>query len=196
MVAAENIDLFIKFLESHHAEKGVLTKALKDFLADTLTEKAYPKKHLLLHEDETPAYAWFILKGSARTYYYNYKNLRQVTTWFWHKGDFIHDRNLILQKPVKKNTELLEDSLLLSLSGKNIEKMIMQFPEYRKIERTVTEEYFRKLEDHYHMLQLDNNSRYQQLIQSHKEIFNLAYVRDIASFLNMHPKSLSRLRKY
>ncbi|WP_026898545.1 Crp/Fnr family transcriptional regulator [Daejeonella oryzae] len=187
--------LFLLF-EKYQPTKENLSGKLKDFLAGAVKERCYRKKHLILNEDDVPLYAWYIVKGSARVYFYDPKARREITRWFWYEGDLmLYLRSFFRQKEAGEFIELLQESTLLLISARDIDIMIRQFPEYRFFERALLEEYHTRMSDHTNdLVSLIHRHKFLKLMKTHKEIFNLAYLKDIASFLNMHPAALSRLR--
>ena len=196
MENAAHINLLFLLLEKHQPVKENLSRKLKDFLAQVVKERSYRKRHLLLNEHDVPLYAWYIVKGCARVYFYDQKIHREITSWFWYEGELMLSlRSFFRQKESGECIELLEESTLLLISAADIEIMINQFPEYRFFERALMEEYLSRISDHHHdMVRKDSKFKFGKLMKAHKEIFNLAYLKDIACFLNIHPATLSHLR--
>lgn len=191
-----NSDDFIRLLESYHPEKIAFSGDQKKLLNSVLKERSYPKNHILLYEQQVPTYAWFIIKGTARVYYFDQYLQREVTSWFWFKGDMMFSMNSFFrQLEAGESIELLEDSTLLLLSFADIGALRVQYRECLLLERTLIEDYYSRFNRHHrNMLAQRNEDKYRSINMAHKELFNLANQKDIASFLKMHPKSLSYLR--
>jgi len=196
MAHATHIGSLFLLLEKHQPAKETLSGKLKGFLTEVVKERSYRKNHLLLNEHDVPLYAWYIVKGSARVYFYDPKSCREITSWFWYEGELMLSlRSFFRQKESGEYIELLEESTLLLISSGDIEIMINQFTEYRFFERALMEEYLSRISDHHHdMVRKDSKYKFRKLMKAHKEIFNLAYLKDIACFLNIHPATLSHLR--
>lgn len=196
MESSANTDAFFLLFSKYQAKRELLSPKLREFLTSVIKERSYRRKHLLLNADDLPVYSWFIIKGSARVYFYDPDTRREITSWFWYEGEWMLSmRSFFRQIESGECIELLEDSTLLLISAADMEIMTGLFPEYRFFERFVLEEYQSHISDHYHdLLSMQSSSKFLKLMQTHKEIFNLAYQRDIACFLNMHPATLSRLR--
>jgi CRP/FNR family transcriptional regulator, anaerobic regulatory protein len=196
MEYAEHIDLLFLLFEKYQPAKESLSAKLKDFLSRVVKERTYRKNHLLLNEHDVPLYAWYIVNGSARVYFYDQKSGREITSWFWYQDELMLSlRSFFRQKESGECIELLEESTLLLLSAADIEIMTNQFAEYRFFERALMEDYQSRISDHHHdMVRKDSRFKFNKLMEAHKEIFNLAYLKDIACFLNIHPATLSHLR--
>ena len=189
-------DEFILLLESYHPEKRALSNQLKAFLGSALHELSYRKKYQLLNENQVPSYAWYLTKGTARVHYYDQYSQQEVTSWFWFKGELVISLNSFFrQHPSGENIQLLEDSTLLRISFADMQIMNRQYPEYRQAEKLLFEDYYSRFNEHSrNMYCQPTRVRYEQLEKTHKELLNIANQKDIASFLKMHPKSLSHLR--
>ena len=187
--------LFLLF-EKHQPERERLSPNLKTFLTETVRERTYRKNHVLLYQDDVPKQAWFIVRGVARVYFYDQHAEREITSWFWYQGEMIWPFNsLFRQKESVESIELLEESTLLLLSAVDIKTMTRRFPDYRFSEKSLIEEYQDRISCHrFENIFMPGRKKLNKLIETHREIFTQAYLKDIASFLNMHPSALSRLR--
>jgi len=169
---------------------------MRHHLAAVFDQQHYPRQHHLLRAGQIPGFAWFIREGSARVYYISEAKGEEVTTWFWHKGDFMLALDSFFrQVPTQHHIGLLEDSTLLTVSFAELEKTATLFPRYRHLERSLQEVYRNRMQQHfYDRAALPVKARFEQLMHDHPELFNIAPVKDIASFLGMFPDTLSRLR--
>lgn len=161
-----------------------------------MIQQHYRKGKLLTQPGAVPSYAWFILKGAARSYVFDDGKGIQVTTWFWHEGNIVVALDSFCrQKPTGAYIELLEDSVLQGISHEALEHTADLFPFFRQVERAMVEDYLRKLNRHYYdRSMLPAKERFKKLMQEQPRIFNRMQVKDIASFLGMFPDTLSRLR--
>ncbi len=197
MSAPANIQPLLQFFHRYDAESTLLSPEFEEFMRAVFKERRYRKKDFLLHADDVPQNSWFIVKGSARTYFYDPEAGREITCWFWYEGEWILSlKGLFTQEETNECIELLQDCTVLMISASDMKKMVRLFPEYRLFERCLIEDYQSRMADHYHDLKsMANRHKFNKLMETHKEIFNLAYIRDIASFLDMHPATLSRMRR-
>lgn len=179
-----------------HPQRKPISAALEADLRSIIKKRRYKKKQLLLHEDQVPEQVWYIIKGTTRMYYYESETAREITTWFWHEGDFIIPlREFITGHEHGENIELLEDSLLLSIPIKELWPLCKKYPDYQILQSIVLD--INKARAYTHLcrlLSLNSKQRYEKLVEEHKDIFSKAFVKDIACFLNVHPTYLSALR--
>ncbi len=173
-----------------------LRATVKKHLSQVLSSKQYPKYHQLLRPGKVPSNAWYICEGAARAYIFDDEKGEQVTTWFWLKGDIIIALgSFCRQVPTSIHIELLEDSVLQGISYPALERTVQLFPDFRYLERALVEEHLLRIYRHYYdRSSLPAQGRYQKLMENTPQLFHLAQVKDIASFLGMFPDTLSRLR--
>ena len=195
MKSDKQIPSFIKFLEDYHPEKGQLSGELKDFLETIIQQRKYRKHHILVHEEQVPHYAWFIVEGAARVYYYNESQSQEETCWFWYPGQMMFSlRSSFRQLLAGEYVELLRDSTLLVISMYDLRILTSRFPEYRLIERAMIEDYQCRINDYNRIVTTNINERFVNILRSNKEIFSLTSLKNIASFMKMHRSTLSYYR--
>ena len=170
--------------------------ALRMHFRKVFSQKRFPRHHHLTKPGRVAGHAWFILKGSARGYTLDATKGVEVTTWFWLEGDFVWAMDSFCRKlPTRFYIQLLEDSVLQLVSRQDLENTVALFPQYRHLERAITEAYHARLHRHYHLrASRPARERFEQLMARQPQLFHKASVKDIASFLGMFPDTLSRLR--
>jgi CRP-like cAMP-binding protein len=183
-------DLF-NMLSHYHP----LSAGLQSYLATVLRSKDVAKGKLLLKAGQIPDSYWYIHSGSARVYVDSTKN-RQNTLWFWNRQDLMYARTgFFTHSPSRENIQMMEDSVLYCIPYKHIDNLVRLFPEFYEIEKRLQEKHLSELITH--CLDLKTISaveRYTKLQQMHPKLFNLAYIKDIASFLGIYPDTLSHFR--
>ena len=195
MKSDKQILSFIQFLEGYHPEKEQLSGEVKDYLGSIVQERSYRKHHLLVHEEQVPHYAWFIFDGAARVYYFDENYRQEETCWFWYAGQMMFSlRSSFRQLLAGEYIQLLSDSRLLAIPLYDLEALTNRFPEYRLIERALIEDYQCRINDYNRIIKIEIHQRFVKLLAEHKALFSLTHHRNIASFMKMHPNTLSRLR--
>lgn len=139
-------------------------------------------------------YMYFVSRGMVRQYYY--KNNRDVTEHFSYEGRIvICIESFLKQEPSRLIVEALENSVLYGIP---YDKLHSKAEENREIELL-----FRKIMEHalissqvYADSQRFENAteRYQRLLDSKPEIVLRAPMVHVASYLQMSPETLSRVR--
>ena len=88
------------------------------------------------------------------------------------------------------------DCEIYCVSAEEVKKRMDSDPKFRDVIMHSTEEVYTTVYDRYVDLYVKNpQQRYDELVCRHPDIFTLFSLKDIASFLNITPTHLSRLRK-
>jgi len=160
-------------------------------------EREYlPRKFHYLKEGEICKHITYINKGSTRTYIRNDKGGEHIL-FFCFEDWFIGDlESLHTQQPGKLNIQAIEDCELLRISKKDMDHLESLFPalkEWHAAKQTKT--HFTMLKRLAEVKALTPEERYLNLINTHPQIFQRVPLQFIASYLDIEPPSLSRLRK-
>lgn len=171
-----------------------LSSKIQDRLHEYLVEEKYPKRHLLIWEGQIAKRIYFIKEGFARAYFYH--DAKERTTWFMGTGDFmISVFSFFTQQPAVENVELLEDSILLSLTWTQLQNIYADFTEFNFVGRIITEKYYIMSEErailHHSLSAIE---RYKLLMKKYPQIIQKAKLGQIASYLDMSQETLSRIR--
>ncbi|MDQ2770304.1 MAG: Crp/Fnr family transcriptional regulator [Bacteroidota bacterium] len=154
----------------------------------------FPSRHLLLRPGQVARQIHFIEQGLVHGFGI-YRD-RKVSSWFMREGDFVISViSFITQSPSAEYVELLEPSVVDSLSYDSLQQLYQQFPEFNRIGRMLTEKYYVLSEQRAHSLRTANAAeRYANLLREFPDIFQRVQVKQIASYLGIVPETLSRLR--
>ena len=139
-------------------------------------------------------YAYFIVKGAARSYYL--KDSVEMVNWFALEGEIAVSMDNYMGKAAKETILFMEDSQCLQL---DMEK-------WRLLEKTeivvanlsikLFEEYTNFIDTHARNLaERDGIDRYIHLIENNPEYIQRIPITHLASYLGMSRENLSRLRK-
>lgn len=185
----ENEDLF-KLLAGNHP----LRVELKERLNEMIKRETYPKSQIILKQGQIANRAWFIEKGCAMGYIH--REEKKIPFWFWNEGGLMLPLNSFFnQVPSESYIELLEPSVLLSISFDHTQDLLKNFPE--------TNEYVRKIMNHFQrqsekrileFAAYSAEEHYLHLMKESPAIFRKASVESIAAFLGISRKTLNRIR--
>jgi len=172
-----------------------LSAELQEAFSNYVTEDSYPKKHLLLKEGQVAKRIYFIKEGFARAFYFT-KNTKECTAWFMGQGDLmISVYSFFTQQAAVENIELLEDSIIQSMTWRQLQAIYADFKDFNYIGRIITEKYYIQSEERAILLRtLTAKERYELLLNSHPNIVQKASLGQIASFLGISQETLSRVR--
>lgn len=189
------------FLEDTELLFGVLSAiaspglALRDDLSRLLRSEVLPKKHLLLKQGQVARRIYFIKKGFARAYYLD-PDGKEHTLWFMGQKDMmISVYSFFQQEPAFENIELLEESILQSVTYEELRDLYTDHSGFNYHGRKLTEHYYIKSEERAIMLRCRKpRERYNLLLKTHPHIFQKASQAQVATYLGIEPETLSRLR--
>lgn len=171
-----------------------IPEPLEKALRQTLRRHELPRRHWLLQPGQISERIFFIEKGVARGYYL--KEDREVTSWFMKESDFIISIvSFYTRQPAQEYIELLEDSVLWSITYEQLQQLYDAFPEFNKVGRLLTERYYVLSEQRAQNLRMQSaRERYAQLLTDFPAIFRRVPLKYIASHLGLSPETVSRLR--
>jgi len=185
----ENEELF-RILAGKHP----LRLELKEKLGEMIKREYYSKSQIILKQGQVATRSWFIEKGSAMGYIY--KEEKKVPFWFWNEGELMVPINSFFsQKPSDTFIELLEPSVLISISYENVQEITRTFSE--------SNDYIRKIMQDYHQMSqkrildlaaLTPEEHYLHIMRDTPSIFLKASVESIAAYLGISRKTLNRIR--
>jgi CRP-like cAMP-binding protein len=171
-----------------------LSSKIQARLHEYLIEEKYPKRHLLVHEGHVANRIYFITEGFARAYFYH--DAKECTTWFMGKGDFmISVFSFFTQQPAVENIELLEDTVLISMTWTQLQNIYADFVEFNYVGRLITEKYYMMSEERAILHRtISALERYKIMIKKYPQIMQKVKLGQIASYLGISPETLSRVR--
>ncbi len=175
------------------AGKKALRTELKDELGHLIKREVFSKSQIILTPGHVSNRVWFIEKGAAMAYVY--RDDKKVPFWFWNEHDIVVDiHSFFKQMPSDAYIELLEPSILMSISYDHVQQMVNKFPECNGYIQGLMEDYSKKSQDRMVKLACSAEDHYLSLIKESPFVFRKASVESIASFLGISRKTLNRIR--
>ncbi|MCC3157864.1 Crp/Fnr family transcriptional regulator [Hymenobacter sp. 15J16-1T3B] len=171
-----------------------LSEGLMQALQTGITREELPEKHLLLQPGRVARKIYFVESGLVHGF--TLFRERKVSSWFMREGDFVISVvSFLMQAPSTEYLELLEPSVVYSVTYDQLQLLYTHFPEFNTIGRRLTEKYYVLSEQRAYTLRTASASeRYEQLLRDFPDIFQRVQVKQIASYLGIAPETLSRLR--
>lgn len=159
-----------------------------------LKREEVKKKQWLLQPGEVSNKIYFIEKGLIRGFYILHD--RETTVWLMKEDNFIISiLSFYSQKRSEEYIEVLEDSIVWSLTHSQLQLLHNQFIEFNYIGRVLTERYYALSELRTQKLRmLSAQDRYLELLQEIPDVFNRIPLKHIASLLGLTPETISRIR--
>ena len=148
----------------------------------------------LMHEGEVCKYMYYVERGMVRQFYY--KNNRDVTEHFSYEGRIvICIESFLKQVPSRLIVEALETSWLYGIPYDALHELIETDKEIERFYRNVLEHALISSQEHADSQRFENaTERYVRLMKTKPEIILRAPMVHVASFLQMTPETLSRVR--
>jgi CRP-like cAMP-binding protein len=154
------------------------------------------KKDYYLKEGSISNAKAYVKKGCSRTFVID-ENGKEHILFFafedWWLADF---ESYHSGKPGKQNFQALEDMELLIISKQDFAKMEVEIPKLKQWydikQRKMNIAMINRLSE---VKTSTPEERYMSLLKKHPEIFQRVPLQYIASYLDVEPQSLSRLRK-
>ncbi|MBN9381770.1 MAG: Crp/Fnr family transcriptional regulator [Chitinophagaceae bacterium] len=181
----------ITFLQA----KGLKSKELKDHLHKILKQDAIKKKARLLQINEVCERVWFIEKGSFRGFLRS--KGRQKNEWFMKEGDVMFaPLSVYTGEPSEVAIEALEDSIVHSISIRQLELIYQRYLPFNIIGRKLTEEYYmRSLQNADLLRESTIRARYLRFLKLYHDLDERVPALHIASFLGCSEEAFNRVRK-
>lgn len=175
----------------HPLPEEVLAAAAPHFV-----HQEYPKQAYLLRTGRICQHIWWLTTGAVR-YFYTDPQGKEVNVWFSFEHEPVADTpGLLQQTPSEECIQALEATTAYALAYPALQHLIREHHAFAIW-------YIRLLEKHYVVpieerlvdLQfLTARERYEKLVARVPNILNRVSLGHIASFLNITPETLSRIR--
>ncbi len=165
-----------------------------DILESILIPRKYAKNEILLHEGETCKNIYWIVKGLVRQFYY--KNGKELTEYMATENSIVMCiESLFKEEPTKLQIQAIEPSIIYSIPKHDLETAAIKCVNIQMLYRKILEESLIISQHHADMLRFETaQDRYQRLVKRSPQLVLRAPLVYIASYLQMTPETLSRVR--
>ena len=189
-----NKQLLISFVE-RNIPNIIVTKRGLDIIADNFDEIEFSKNEYLLKQGKVSHY-FYMAEGFARAFTFD-TNGNEITTYFYAKDRVVFDvASLFLHLPSAENIQAITHCKVFATSFERLNMLFHEVPEFREFGRTMlVKEFVAYKQRTLSMINKSAEERYANLMETNKEIFQFAQLKNIASYLGITDTSLSRIRK-
>ena len=184
-------------MEQKFGENSIDIEALREFCEREGKIVEYRKGDQLEREGDPARWFGFVTEGCFKYVTYGISDNKEHITWFSFEGEFVGDYPTCLcGRPSQTTIEAMLPSRVLRVTGEQMLEMFrqnMQTMELRGIigEHLLSQARARYLDFH----RATARERYELLLQRCPGIVEHLDLQDIASFLNVTPKTISMIRK-
>ena len=157
---------------------------------------SFEKKEVVIQEGQRDDYTYFVESGSVRAYVI--REDKQVTLLFAFEGDLattiLGPSNTLTSR---LTIETLEPTTLVRISRTRLEELFRQSLDIANWGRKLMEKTLLEYE-HYFMeyYWLEKSTQYQVLMKEYPQLLQRVSLKEIASYLNITPQTLSRIRAH
>ena len=165
-----------------------------DLLESVLVHRKYAKGETILAEGEVCSEIIYIDKGLAREFYT--KNNKEVTEYLAVEGSIMMSiESLFKEQPSHIQIEALEPCVIYALPKKRLEEVALHNVNIQILYRKILEESLILSQVHADLVRFESaENRYRRMCKLSPQLALRAPLVYIASYLQMTPETLSRVR--
>lgn len=183
-------------IKSRLRENYQLSDTSLQLILEKMERITYLKKEIVVREGERDHYIYFVEQGSIRGY--SFRNGKQVTLSFAFEGDMAATVPGYSNNTISKRTlETLENSVLMKIPRKEMALLFSHSIELANWGRLLVEKNLLEYE-HYFLdyFWTDKKTQYLKFIKEYPQLLQRVSLKEIASYLNITPQTLSRIRAH
>ena len=184
-------------MEQKFGKNSIDIKALREFCEREGKMVEYRKGEQLEREGDPARWLAFVTEGCFKYVKYGVSDDKAHITWFSFEGEFVVDYPTFLYaRPAQTTIVAMMPSHVLRLTGQQLEQFFDQSKETMKLRAIIAEHLLEQFRSRYLDLHCTTaRERYDLLMQRCPGIVDLLDLQDIASFLNVHPNTISKIRR-
>jgi CRP-like cAMP-binding protein len=165
-----------------------------DVMEGILVPMKFAKGELILKEGDTCRNIYWVAKGLVRQFYY--KNEKELTEYMTTENSIVMSiESLFKEEPSRQQIQALEPTILFALPKAALEREAVRNVNIQMLYRKILEESLIISQVHADMLRFESaQERYAKLVKRSPQLVLRAPLVYIASYLQMTPETLSRVR--
>ena len=173
---------------------STMTHEELDELESILVPMKFSKGEMILEEGEVCENIYYIDKGLIRQFYF--KNGKEVTEHLGaDRSTFMCIESLFLEMPTHLQVEAIESSIIYALPKRRLEKVALHNVNIQILYRKILEESLILSQVHADLVRFETaGDRYKKMCKLMPQVVLRAPLVYIASYLQMTPETLSRVR--
>jgi len=179
-----------------------LDSETRQLTASQITEITFPPKHIIFSEGGICNKIYFVLSGTARSYYIDFSGM--TVTWSFHfnnslsliRNVFVTDyRAFLTNKPSSIAIEALSEVTAFVFTKEAVDYLMEKSLQYEIWMRKLNEKAYISMYDRaFSLLTMSATERYHKLLNEEPHLMQMFSNYYIASYLGIAPQSLSRIR--
>lgn len=182
------------YLSEHLKQVLPFTEAETTAISRKMSRKVYSKGERFITEGEINTSSGFICNGLMRLFYI--KEDKEFTVKFFYKNSWIGNLQSIHHgEPSQYYLEAVIKTEMLVFESSAMNQLFNEVPRFERYIRLMIDSAFRQLiREKADRILLSPEEQYLQLLETHAALIEIVPLKQIASFLNIEPGSLSRIR--
>ncbi len=173
---------------------STMTHEELDVLESILVPMRFQKGELILHEGEVCRHIYWIARGLVRQFYF--KNGKELTEYLAAEDTMCMSiESLFKEQPSHQQIQTLEPTVIFALPKAALEREAVRNVNIQMLYRKILEESLIISQIHADMVRFESaQERYAKLVKGSPQLVLRAPLVHIASYLQMTPETLSRVR--
>ena len=184
-------------MEQRFSNNSLDLETLREFCKREGEAVTYRKGDQLEREGDPARWFAFVTEGCFKYVTHGISDDREHITWFSFQGEFVVDYPTFLYgRPSQTTIEAMMPSRVIRVTGQQLEQFFDQSKETMKLRAIISEHILFQFRSRYLDLHCTTaRERYEMLMQRCPGIVDHLALQDIASFLNVTPQTISKIRK-
>ena len=184
-------------MEQRFSNNSLDLETLREFCKREGETVIYRKGDQLEHEGDPAQWLAYVESGCFKYVNYGISDERAHITWFSFEGEYVVDYPTFLYGyPSQTTIEAMMPSRVIRVTGQQLEQYFDQSKETMKLRAVIAEHILFQFRSRYIDLHCTTpRERYDLLMQRCPGIIGHLDLQDIASFLNVTPKTISKIRR-
>ena len=184
-------------MEQKFSNNSLDLEALRDFCKKEGKMVEYRKGEQLEREEDPARWFAYVESGCFKYVTHGISDDKAHITWFSFEGEFVVDYPTFLYaRPSQTTIVAMMPSRVIRVTGEQLEHYFDQSKETMKLRAIIAEHILFQFRSRYLDLHCTTaRERYDLLMQRCPGIVKLLDLQDIASFLNVHPNTISKIRR-
>ena len=166
-----------------------------DFYQSIIDEVSFKKKEFLTKRGDVEKYAYFILEGAVK-YEASTEQGKEICVDLGFQGNLVSSFSSCLsQRPSNISIQAVTNIKAFRLRYPPVLELLETSKNAERFHRLIAEQlYIRETRRTYTLISKSAEERYLHLLENQPDALRLIPIKDLASYLGIHPDSLSRIR--
>ena len=184
-------------MEQKFSNNSLDLETLREFCRREGELVTYHKGDQLEREGDPARWFAYVESGCFKYVNHGISNDKSHITWFSFEGEFVvDDPTFLYDRPSQTTIVAMMTSRVIRVTGQQLEQFFDQSKETMKLRAIIAEHILLQFRSRYLDLHCATaRERYDLLMQRCPGIVDHLALHDIASFLNVHPNTISKIRR-